>query len=156
VSDTLIVNVGSGATTGGIVVAPKSNTGSAVGTLNRVQVVDNVIGIKADGSAAAAGGVHLAIHDSNVSKNSGNGNRALRGGGNQTIVIVDGSVIVNNGGSGVLADTSGVVLLGSSVVENNAQGAIASNGGQLFSYQDNIIDNNVGADVSGVQNRVRR
>ena len=64
------------------------------------------------------------------------------------MVLVDRTAAVNNAGAGVLADGGGVILLSNSTVEYNATGASVVNGGRLFTYQNNVIDNNMGEDLS--------
>ena len=145
VADTFIANTGSGASSGGILVQP-GGTGTATVTLDRVRLADNVVGILANGTTTS-GGVRVELTNSIVTSNAGNGVWALRGGGAQTIVIVDGNKIVNNAGTGVLADTSSAVLLSNSTVARNGVGANVT-GGTLFTYGNNVIDNNAGVDLS--------
>ena len=159
VQDTIIQNNGSGASSGGILIRPAGSPASAADvSLNRVAVIDNVLGIKSDGSASgvAAGftGVHVSVRHSVVANNTSNGIWSFRSGGNSTVVLVDGTSVTNNGGNGVFADTSGVMLLSNSVVENNGQGAIGTAANLLFTYQNNVIDNNIGADSQNLTNRV--
>ena len=145
VHDSVFENNGSGADSGGILIQPSA--GSIHASIERVSLVDNVVGIKASGASAGANGVHLALSECTVASNAGNGVWALRGIGTQTVVLVDNCKIVNNAGTGVLADTGATVLLSRSTIERNAIGANVT-GGQLYTYQDNLIDNNLGVDLS--------
>ena len=159
VQDTIIQNNGSGASSGGILIRPGGSPASAADvSLNRVALIDNVIGIKAGGSVAGSAGgftgVHASIRDSVVSNNTSNGIWSFRSGGSSTVVMLDNVNVTNNGGTGVLADTSGIVLMHHSVIENNAQGAISNPIGLIFTYQDNVIGNNVGTDTQGLNTRV--
>ena len=58
------------------------------------------------------------------------------------------NTIANNGGAGVLADGNAILQLSNSTIEYNGTGASVANGGRLFTYQNNVIDNNVGEDLS--------
>jgi hypothetical protein len=146
VGDAFISNNGSVASSGGILVQP-SGTGSADVTLDKVRVVDNVVGILAKGSTSSGAGVRVDVNASVVANNFSNGVWGLRGAGAQTLVLVDGSRIVNNTGTGVLADTSAAVLISSSTIVRNGVGANVS-GGTLYTYGNNVIDNNAGIDLS--------
>jgi len=152
-SDTIIYNNGSNANTAGILIDAGSQFGSARAVFDRVHVENNVIGIKVDGSASRGNGFHVTVRDSVVSGNFGTGIWSARfgtfgSGSSPTVVLVDRTTVVNNAGAGVLADGLGVVLLSNSTVEYNATGASAANGGRLFTYQNNVIDNNIGEDLS--------
>jgi hypothetical protein len=84
-----------------------------------------------------------------VFENTSNGLWAFRpsSGGQATVLDVNNAVSTSNGLAGVLADTTGVVLLSNSKLVSNGTGATTANGGRLFTYQNNVIDNNVGADL---------
>jgi len=157
VSDTIIFNNGSGADTGGIRVSflePLTTNAPPVNlnlVLERVHLENNVVGLKADGSTTSAiGALRVTVRDSVVSGNASNGIWSLRSasGGPSTVVLVDRTAVLNNTGAGVLADGNGVLQLSNSTVEYNGTGASVAGGGRLFSYQNNVIDNNVGEDLS--------
>jgi len=148
VSDTIILNNGSQAGTGAIYVNPFA---SVTMVLDRVRLENNVEGLVVDGNASFQGaGSHVTVRDSVVSGNAGHGIWSTRpvGGGVPTIVVVERTAAVHNAGGGVLADGGGIVLLSNSTVEYNGTGASVVNGGRLFTYGNNLIDNNVGEDLS--------
>jgi len=146
VSDTTILNNGTVGETGGILVKP---FGSADVVLDRVHLENNVIGLKVDGTQGSGSGIRATVRNSVVSGNAGNGIWSLRPvGGVPAVILVERTAALNNAGAGVLADGGGVVLLSNATVAANGTGASVANGGRLFTYGNNVIDNNVGEDLS--------
>jgi len=155
VSDTIIYNNGQGANSGGILVQP--TTGSANVALDRVQLENNVFGLKVDGSIANAKGSRVIVRDSVFSGNAGDGLVALGAANAQgALVFVIDSAFVGNTGNGILANGAhGTVLLTDSVVTRNGAGINAVNSGQIISYQNNKIDGNVGSDGNPTSTRTQ-
>ena len=128
---------------GGIVVQP-SGSGSAVVSLNGVQLNNNFVGFRADGTGSSAG-ISAAINDSDVSGNANNGITSFTpAGGATTAVMVSRSTSSGNGGKGLSANGGGAILrVGGSTISGNAGGnAQILNGATLTSYGDNQIDDN--------------
>ena len=149
VSDTIVFNNGSNAASAGILIQPTA-PGNVRIALDRVHVENNVQGIKVDGTFGTGGSIRVGLRDSAVSGNLGNGVWSFRpiGSGASTVVIVNRTAVVNNAGAGVLADGGGIVLLDDSAVVANGTGASVASGGRLLTYGNNVIDNNVGEDLS--------
>ena len=150
VSDTIIYNNGSSDRRTGAIFITNTNGGSTRVVLDRVHLENNVVGLFVDGSGSTGSGNHVTVRDSVVSGNAGDGIWSLRpiDSGSSTIVLVERTAVVGNTGAGVLADGGGIVQLTSSALEYNGTGASVINGGRLFTYQNNVIDNNVGEDLS--------
>jgi len=150
IADTLITNNGSTAQSGGILIRP-TGTGSANVVLDHVRIENNVFGIAVDGNGVTGGnGIHVEIRNSVIAHNFSDGIIATRAvsGGAPTVVLVEHSASVHNAGAGVRADGAAVVQISNSTMEYNATGASATNGGRLFTYGNNVIDNNAGEDLS--------
>ena len=143
ISDSVIFNNGNFANSGGIEIAPQGS-GTARLVLDRVHVDDNVFGIKANGAAGSS--IRVTVRDSVVSGNVSHGIQVLAGPG-KAFLAIEGSLVVNNAGTGILADGSGAaVLLGDSTIFRNGAGVSTINGGQLLSYGNNRNNVNVGAE----------
>ena len=141
VSDTIISRVGDN-TLGGsaILVAPRA--GSALVTLERVQLNGNFEGLRATG--ASGGAVFVSIQDSIASINSSYGFIAVNPvGGKPVTMDIQRSSSTLNGGAGIRASGPGVrVFVGSSSVTANTTGYSPANGGIIFSYGNNAVDSN--------------
>src|SRR5262249_18118807 len=141
-------NNGQGANSGGIFVQPAIN-GVANVVLERVQLENNVFGLKVDGSSNnSANGAFVIVRDSVFSGNAGDGLVASTTTGKAgVLVFVIDSAFVGNANNGILANgPHGTVLVSDSIVTRNATGINAQNSGQIISYQNNDIDNNTGPD----------
>jgi len=149
VSDSIILNNGTIAGTGGILVEPRGGA-SANAVLNRVRVENNVVGIVVDGSLATGGGNHVVIRDSVFSGNAADGIFARTVAGQApAFIVVERTMSARNAGSGIRADGPGAtVLMGGSTLTRNGAGVTTLNGGQLISYGDNDNNNNVGPEGS--------
>ena len=151
VSDTLVVNNGSGVAngaTGGILVFAGAGASADV-VLNRVRLENNDSGLVVSTSVDSFLGVgpsRVVVRDSVISGNANHGIWATAG-EVPAFIFVHRSSSVGNGGTGVLAEGAGAtVLIGKDTVARNGTGIAAQTGGQIISYSDNEIDNNVGAD----------
>src|SRR5262249_30458322 len=147
VSDTIIFNNGSMATTGGILVQP-AGSGSANVVLDRVHLENNVLGLLVDGSHGTGNGAHVIIRDSVVSGNAGDGIRAVSTPGTApAFLVVEHSSVVNNVGVGISANgPRATMLLNDNTITRNGTGISAINSGQLISYGNNKNNNNIGAE----------
>jgi len=146
VSDSLVYNNGSGATSGGIFVQPGSTNGAIKAALSRVRLENNVIGLRAT-SVVVGGSVRATIRDSTVVGNVADGILANYATGQAVRVSVDRTAVVNNAGAGVHANGAhAIILLGDSSLTNNGTGISATGGGQVISYGDNADNLNVGAE----------
>jgi len=162
VSDTLIYNNGSvgagSATSGGIFAAAIGLQGAGANAevvLNRVRLENNQNGLivvgnqpPVEGPQLHDGPSHVILRNSIVSGSAANGIWAVTAAGAAPVAIfVRNTAAVGNGAAGILADGPGATIaIGRVTVARNATGLTASNGGQIFSYSDNEIGNNIGAD----------
>jgi len=138
VSDSVIsFNGNSSSGGGGIFVDP--GAGSALVTLQRVQLKRNFEGFRASG--AGAGVVFANIQDTLVSANGSFGIIAV--GGAAVTLDIQRSSSNLNGGAGIRASGAGAqIFIGSSMVTANDIGFSAVNGGAIFSFGNNAVDNN--------------
>jgi len=147
VSDTIIFNNGSGATSGGILVQPLG-TGKANVVLHRVHLENNVRGIQVDGALGTGEGAHVVIRNSVASGNAAEGILAFSLPGQApAFVVVEKSSSVNNAGTGILANgPRATILLNDNSIKRNGTGISAVNSGQIISYGNNSNNNNLGAE----------
>ena len=145
VSDSIIVNNGLDAASGGFLISP-DRTGSANVVLDGVHVENNVDGLVINGSFSTGAGVHVIVRGSVFSGNAGNGIRAVSAPGKApAFALVERSSMVNNLQNGLLADgPHATVLLKDNTITRNGAGISAVNGGQLISYGNNTNNNNIG------------
>jgi hypothetical protein len=128
------------ATGGGVQVKPAAvGTGARV-TLDRVQILNNVLGFKADGIGNS--GSLSTIRSSTIASNNTAGVHAVSGTASHINVI--STSVVNNGGVGVIADgASAFVRLNDASISANNLGITALNGGVLESFGNNQIRGNI-------------
>lgn len=140
VSDTQISENGNGITGAGIQIQP-TGTGSAKVVLNRVQVNNNIVGIRADGNASGA--INVSISDSETSGNEFHGIVALSSGPSVQF-LVDGTTSSHNPGQGIRAagNANAIIRIGNSNITGNGIGTVAESGGQILSYGNNRINGN--------------
>jgi len=146
VSDTMILNNGSNATSGGIHVYTFGKNASVV--LDRIHMENNVRGLWVDGTGGAGPGAHVLIRDSVVSGNASDGILASTTPGlSPAFIVVEHTTSVSNAGTGIRTDGPGAtILLNDDTVTRNSVGIGAANGGQLISYGNNKVNNNIGPD----------
>lgn len=142
VSDTVITSNGNatGSSGGGIFINPTAG-GSAQASLTRVNVVNNMAGITADGTGST-GGISVSISDSTIAQNSGAGLTAYTptGGAPVQMEIVRSASANNH--KGLDAGGAGAVLrIGYSTVTGNATG-VAIAGATTSSMGNNLIQDN--------------
>lgn len=128
------------ATGGGVQIKPTAAGAAARVSLDRVQLLNNVLGFKADGVGNA--GSLSTILNSTIASNNTTGVHAVSGAAAQINVV--GSSVVNGGGTAVIADGNGaVVRLSDSTVSGNNIGVSALNSGVVNSYGNNRIVGNI-------------
>ena len=156
VNDTVISNNGSGALGGGILVRP-TGPGSSRVVLQRVAVEGNAFGVRVDGSGGAGSvGNGVVLRDSVVSGNSQSGvSVVVPPGGQGGNIFVEGTSVVANGSTGIIADgTNAAILVASSSITLNPTGVATANGGSVLTFKSNQLFNN-GSDgtftASGLQ-----
>ena len=146
VSDSIVFNNGSTAESGGILIVPGNAATASNAVLDRVHLENNVIGLSVKSLAASGSGAHVIVRDSVISGNAGAGISAVTE-GLPTFLVVEHTSVVNNGGTGILANgPHATMLLDGNVVSRNGVGLSAVDGGQLISYGNNRNNNNLGAD----------
>src|SRR5262249_15071802 len=136
---------GNAASNGGIVVVGLG-TATARVTLNRVQLLNNFLGLRVDGTAGAAGGaITVSMRDSVANASSGTGVAVLAGGAATLFTVLDNVTTMANA-TGVNADggQARVLMTRTTAIANNV-GISATNGAQIFSYGDSHINNNFSA-----------
>jgi Right handed beta helix region len=130
----------------GVLIKPASG-GSVTATFDGVTIADNTGGgVKTD---STNGAINLAISNSTITKNNGNGLNAVGGAfGASDILELVHDVIASNGTAGVQANgTTAAVLVNNTSILNNATGATSIvAGGRILTYGNNSI---VGTSGSG-------
>jgi hypothetical protein len=129
----------------GVLIQPGTG-GSVTATLDGVTIVENNGGgLKTD---TINGPINLAISNSTISKNGGNGINAVGSAGGQNVLQLTHDVIAYNSVAGVQANgASAAVLVNNTSILNNATGAtsLIANG-RILTYGNNSI---VGLSGSG-------
>ena len=145
VTDTVISDNGTGSNGGGILIKP-TGTGSTKSVFNRVEIVNNIFGLRVDGAASTGANTATVKHSSA----SGNTNASIIAvsNGASTQVMVHGSTLSGNG-FGPRADGSNAIFrFGGSIVTGNGTGVSAVNTGQVLSYGDNQVDGNTAVGIA--------
>ncbi len=149
ITDTIIEDNGSGAVGSGVAIKP-TGTGGAHVTMTRVQTFNNPVGITIDGDNST-GPINVAILNSQVSGNTGNGLNSLSPNNADSLVkvTIDSSAFLTNGTIGVqsVGQRSTVRIGRSTVTSNGNAGLQANNSGVLQSYGDNFTEGNGAANV---------
>jgi hypothetical protein len=143
VTNSTIADNGTGATGGGVLIQPTGVGGSANVRFQNVNVENNTSGILLNSTGNTGPGLNLALVNSTVSGNGGNGVRGLSPAGTAPVsIFIDNTTINANIGIGVNADGGATIRLRGSSIVLNATGVSAVNGGVLRSYGNNSIDGN--------------
>jgi len=142
VSDTIIVDNGSGATGGGILIEPGSGTG-VVASIDRTTLTNNALGVRADSTNSSAG-VSVSIANSKISSNALAGINSFAGIG-PTNVMVSNTLVAGNG-QGLKANGALAALrIGNSTVTGNATATTILNSATINSFGTNQIMDNTSA-----------
>jgi hypothetical protein len=140
VTDTIVRNNGTGSNGGGILIKP-TGTGSAKVTLDNVSMLNNVFGVRPDGSGGT-GAVTTTVRNSTVSGSSFNGITVFSA-GTVVNVNVEKSSSVNNFTGGVKGEGSGVTIrLNANTITGNGTGLEVVGLAQILSYGNNAIEGN--------------
>jgi hypothetical protein len=142
VSDTVITSNGNapGSSGGGIDIKPTGG-GSAKASLTRVNVVNNITGITADGTGST-GGISVSISDSTVAANTLSGFTAFTPAGGAPVTMEIVRCVSANNHKGLDAGGAGTTLrIGYSTVTGNATG-VGLGGGTISSMGNNLIQDN--------------
>lgn len=143
VADSIITDSGNSSTTGGIVIKPTGSASVTV-TVNRTQVENNSLGIRAD-SSTTSGTVRGTVRDSIVAGSTNNGITAFSTATVSTLMIDRASIVGNNFGLVVNGTNASLLVTNSAVTANNT-GLFVNVTGQILSYRNNAVNNNIGAD----------
>src|SRR5262249_33510411 len=132
-----IANNGTTGTFSGILIQPSAGAQTTV-MIERSVIDNNRYGIFLDGAGGAIRGL---VKNSVVSGNANNGISVNTNGANVGIVVD------NTAGSGtsvglVAAGAGGAILVRHATITANGTGLLAASGGNLFSYGDNVVNNN--------------
>jgi hypothetical protein len=132
-------------TGGGILIKP-TGSGSARVILTRVQALQSVIGISADGTVSSGGtsGIAMTITDSVVGGNLQDGILAITNPGQAPIrVTLDRTRSLNNDANGIRAVGPNLtVRVSNSVVSGNTTGLSVSSGAALMTSGNNVVEGN--------------
>jgi hypothetical protein len=146
--NTTISGNGNGATGGGIEIKPGANaTGNARAVLKNVRVIDNANnGFRVDttGNSHPGISVRVTITDSDFSGNT-NGIVGLDGGSDMSIMI-EGSQISNNSGTGITASGAGVQMRVADLTITGNNVGVSTPGGIISSYGTSRNNGNISAD----------
>jgi hypothetical protein len=141
VADSYITNSGGTASNAGLLVRPTG--GAAVNVVvYRTSFEANANGVFVDGGGGA-GGSNIAVEDSLLSGNTGNG-VAVSSAGATMVTTVTNSKINSNGAGAATAGGSATLRLGGNTISGNGTG-VSNGGGTLQSFKNNQIAGN-GAD----------
>jgi hypothetical protein len=104
-------------------------------------------GIKVDTTSAP---VSVAVTDSEVSNNGGNGINTVGGAGGSAVVSIEHSVIAKNAAAGLQANgaTAGVLVANTLLDENTAGALSIVAGGNIFSYGNNRVVGSQGSNFT--------
>jgi hypothetical protein len=142
VEDTVLSGNGNNTVGGGIIIQP-SGAATVKASLVRVNMENNVLGIRADGTGST-GGINVSITDSQSNGNAFAGITAFTpaASGASTKVMVNNTTVANNG-TGLNANGANAILrVGNSVVFGNTTGVNIANSAVMTSYNNNQIDDN--------------
>ena len=179
ISNCVIQEMGNGAGSGGVFVAPSSGT-TNVAITNSIIINNNADGvlIKPSGGATAnvtitrsnienntgtdgvranangGGNVHLAIADSSVSLNLGNGVTAVSGGSNTATVDLTRVTLAGNTTNGLAANNSSggtaAITVGASMLSFNGAATSVTGTGTVQSFGNNQVTGPVGSGFTSI------
>jgi hypothetical protein len=154
VADSYITdNGGAGASSGGIVIFFQ-DTSSANAVFDGVQLENNAVGILVDlsaGTGSTGTAIGAVVQNSVVAGSASHGIATATAAGKAPIsILVDGSRIAYNAGSGIRANGvaasgkgSALIRIGNSTIAGNVTGVSAIGTGVVQSFQDNQIAGNL-------------
>lgn len=143
VQDTTIADNGSGATGGGINIAPTGAGGSARAVLRNVRIQNNAQdGLRIDTTTTTAAAGVSATADGSLF--AGNINGIIVNGGTPpaNLMVADSTVAANSGSGIVASGASTRIRVGNTRIHGNGFGVRAGTGASLLTYGDNLLDGN--------------
>jgi hypothetical protein len=132
-----------GAGSGGVVINPASGAAASI-LLNRVNLINNLFGVKADGSKQTSGIIDVEVRDSVASNNTNNGFIATSGTGQAQIRFkITHSSADGNGVYGAVATgAQAFIILDGASLTGNGTGLAQINGSTIGSYGNNGVNFN--------------
>lgn len=141
VVDTVIGDNGTGIDGGGILVKPAPGGGAKV-SLNRVTVMNNVTGVKADGGNSSGVITVSALELTSVG-NTYSGLVAVTPAGGATVrITADHSTLANNGTGANANGAAATLRIGRSTISGNTTGVSSVASGSVLSYGTNQMHGN--------------
>jgi hypothetical protein len=138
VTDTVLMNNGSGSTGAGILIKPQPG-GTAQVNLDRVSAQGNVFGVAADGSNST-GGINMTIKNSTLASNVNDGLVATTSSGGAPIgVLLSNTASINNGFGIRSIGPNVTVRVNSSEIAGNGTGLAPLGGGALLTFGNNAV-----------------
>jgi len=145
VSNSVIADNGSGATGGGVLVQPTGALGSARVLLKGVRIENNANnGFRLDtGGNTSALGANAVLEDITVAGNVNGIMVVTPGGAAGARIQLNGGVVYNNSGSGLVSDGGlAGMRVGNTTVNANGTGISILNGATMNTYGDNRVNGN--------------
>lgn len=143
VTESDIVNNGTGSTGGAIMVRP-TGSGAAKAVVNRVHANNNATGITSS-TASTTGDAFIIARDSVAVGSTATGFAAISPGGanGNAGITLDRSASFNNATGISSSGSKSFIVLSFSTITNNATGLSATSSGQILSFQNNTAVGNV-------------
>jgi hypothetical protein len=140
----IVAGNGTGATGGGIVIQPSGSTGSANVQLRNVVTVNNAgNGLRVDttGDTNVVAGISVVIESSEFSNGANGINVVVPASTSAANVLVNGSTVSNNSGTGLAASGSanGAIRVSGSTITANGVGVSATGGASVGTFGDNRL-----------------
>jgi hypothetical protein len=179
ISNCVIQEMGNGAGSGGVLVAPSTGT-TTVAITNSIILNNNADGVlvKPSGGATAnvtitrsnienntgtdgvranangGGNVHVAIADSSVSLNTGNGATAVSGGSNTATIDLTRVTLAGNTTNGLASNNASggtaAITVGASMLSFNGAATSISSSGTVQSFGNNQVTGPVGSGFTSI------
>jgi hypothetical protein len=142
VTNTIISNNGSASSGGGLLIRP-TGTGTVLGVLGQVKILDsNGSGLVVDGSASTGTLMQVVLRDSVVAGNIVTGVSVASAAGRATRIAIDRTTVLGNS-TGVSSTGSGAdITIGLSMVSANTTGLSFTAPAEIRSYQTNQFRGN--------------
>jgi hypothetical protein len=138
VTDTVLINNGTGSSGAGILIKPRPG-GTAQANLDRVSAQGNVFGVAADGSDST-GGINMTIKNSTLAGNVNDGLVATTASGKAPIgVLLSHTASINNGFGVRSIGPNVTVRVNSSEIAGNGTGLSSLSGGALLTFGNNAV-----------------
>jgi hypothetical protein len=145
VLDSIIADNSQAATSAGILIQP-TGSGTALGTIEGVRMLNNGNGIIVDGTQSTGATMFIVVRNSLASGNTSNGVSAVSAAGNAParIIFDHSAAAVNNIGISSSGQGADITMAYSNVSGNNTVGNTFTAPASLRSYQNNeLIGNNI-------------